>query len=94
MKNCKKEIENIIGYWIENRKNVMDFNLLEEGIQNLLDKQRNEIKEKIKEIKEQAEKYPIKIYGNPDTRNECEGFSRGYNGALSDTLKEIEELNK
>jgi len=41
----KKEIENIIGYWLANRKNTMNFSLLEKGIQNLLDKQREEIKE-------------------------------------------------
>ena len=43
----KKEIENIIGYWLANRKNTMNFSLLEKGIQNLLNKQREEIKEKV-----------------------------------------------
>lgn len=34
----KKEINNIIEHWLGNRKNTMDFSLLEKGIQNLLDK--------------------------------------------------------
>ena len=37
------KIGDIIGYWLGNRKNVMDFNLLEKGIQDLLDKQKEEV---------------------------------------------------
>ena len=71
----KKEIENIIGYWLANRKNTMNFSLLEKGIQNLLNKQREEIKKKIEKV----------ISGMCGTGAYNEGYAR----AMGNILKEL-----
>ena len=78
------KIGDIIGYWLGNRKNVMDFNLLEKGIQDLLDKQKEEIKEKIKNMRKKEQCLLNDLgYHTKDCEN-CE-----YNSAISDILKEL-----
>lgn len=45
-----KKIQNIINYWFGNRKNTMDVNLLESGIEDLLKAQKQDLLEKIEGI--------------------------------------------